>query len=182
MISVRIGSPGALARGRGRRERGRRAGGSAGSARRDGFADLLGQHEAHVLAHDVELRDVLDAARAEELDELGDEVLRRARARGDADHAPALEPLLVHFAGVVDQVRVGAAVARDLDQAHRVGRVARADHEHQVAARGHLLDGRLAVGGRVADVVGARTDDLREALAQARDDRASFRRRRASSA
>ncbi len=38
----------------------------------------------------------------------------------------------------------------------------------------HLLDGRLAVGGRVADVVGAGTDDAREALAQAREDRARF--------
>ena len=85
------------------------------------------------------------------------------------------------FAGVVDQVGLGAAVARDLDEAHRVGGVARADHEHQVAERGHLLDGRLAVGGGVADVIRARADDRREALAQARDDRRSFRRRRASS-
>ena len=84
------------------------------------------------------------------------EVLGRARARGDAHHAPALQPLLLHLARVVDQVRLGAAVARDLDQPHRVGGVARADHEHQVAAAGHLLDGRLAVGGGVADVVGAR--------------------------
>jgi hypothetical protein len=38
--------------------------------------------------------------------------------------------------------------------------------------RGHLLDGRLAVGGGVADVVGAGTDDAREALAQTVDDRA----------
>src|SRR4029077_15665932 len=52
--------------------------------------------------------------------------------------------------------------------------VGRADHEHQIAAVGHLLDGRLAVGGGVADVIGARTDDLRKALAQARQDRAGF--------
>ncbi len=38
----------------------------------------------------------------------------------------------------------------------------------------HLLDGGLAVGGGVADVVGARAGDAREALAQARDDRARF--------
>ncbi len=38
--------------------------------------------------------------------------------------------------------------------------------------RRHLLDGRLAVRRGVADVVGAGTDDAREALAQAVDDRA----------
>jgi hypothetical protein len=46
------------------------------------------------------------------------------------------------------------------------------DDEHEVAVRGHLLDRRLAIGGGVADVVGAGTDDRREALAQAVDDRA----------
>ncbi len=52
-----------------------RSGGRSGHAvrawrRRDCFADLLGEHEADVLADDVELGDVLHAARAEELDEL----------------------------------------------------------------------------------------------------------------
>ena len=51
-----------------------------------------------------------------------DEVLGRAGAGGDADDAPAVEPLLAHLARVVDQVRVGAAVARDLDEAHRSSR------------------------------------------------------------
>ena len=69
------------------------------------------------------------------LDQVLHEVLGRAGARGDADDARALQPLLADLAGVVDQVRLGAAVARDLDQAHRVGGVARADHEQQVAAR-----------------------------------------------
>ena len=73
---------------------------------------------------------------------------------------------------VVDEVRVGAAVARDLDEPLGVGRVLRADHEHEIALRGHLLDGRLAVRRGVTDVVGARARDLREALAQAVDDRA----------
>ena len=94
--------------------------------------------------------------------------------------APASHSSRISLGGV-DQVRLGAAVARDLDQAHGVRRVARADHEQQVAAVGHLLDGRLAVGRGVADVVGARTDDLREALAQPRRGSRSFRRRRASS-
>ena len=110
------------------------------------------------------------------------EVLGRAGAGGDAHDALVRQPLLAHLARVVDQVRVGAAVARDLDQPHRVRRVARADHEHQIAAAGHLLDGRLAVGGGVADVVGAGTDDRREALASAARGSSSFHRPRASSA
>ena len=63
-------------------------------------------------------------------------------------------------------------LARDLDEAVGVRRVARADDEHEVAVRRHLLDGRLAVRRGVADVVGARPGDAREALAQAVDDRA----------
>ena len=57
-------------------------------------------------------------------DEALHELLGRAGAGGDADDALALEPLLAHLALVVDQVRVGAVVARDLDEAVRVRRVA----------------------------------------------------------
>ena len=42
----------------------------------------------------------------------------------DADHARALEPLVADLALVVDQVRVGAVVARDVDEPLRVRRVA----------------------------------------------------------
>ena len=76
------------------------------------------------------------------------------------------------LAGVVDEVRLGAVVAGDLDEALRVRRVLRADDEHEIALRGHLLHGRLAVRRGVADVVGAGPGDLREALAQPGDDRA----------
>ena len=65
-------------------------------------------------------------------------------------------------------------LARDLDQAVGVGRVPRADHEHEVALARQLLDRRLAVRRRVTDVVGAGTDDRREALAQPVDDRAGL--------
>ncbi len=65
-------------------------------------------------------------------------------------------------------------LARDLDQPVRVGRVARADHEHEIALRRELLDGRLAVGRRVTDVVGPGADDRGEALAQPVDDRAGL--------
>ena len=100
------------------------------------------------------------------------ELLGRAGAGRDPHDPLALQPLLADLGLVVDQVRVGAVLARDLDQAVGVRRVARADHEHEVALARQLLDGRLAVGGGVTDVVGARSDDRREALAQAVDDRA----------
>ena len=77
----------------------------------------------------------------------------------------------LHLGLVVDQVRRGAAVARDVDEAVGVRRVLRADHQHEVALLGHLLDGELAVGRRVADVVGARPGDRGEPLAQPADDR-----------
>src|SRR6059058_4848189 len=99
------------------------SGGRGRSARggRGGLADRLWQHEADVLADHVELGDVAHAAGAEEVNELLDEVLRRARPRGDADHAPAFQPLLAYLVGPVDQMRLCAAVARDLDEAQRVG-------------------------------------------------------------
>ena len=59
------------------------------------FADALGQHEAHVLADDLELRHVLHAAVGEERDEPLDELLGRARAGRDADDALAVEPRLL---------------------------------------------------------------------------------------
>ena len=61
-------------------------------------------------------------------------------------------------------------LAGDLDQPVGVRRVGRADHQHELALAGELLDGDLAVGGRVTDVVGLRGDDVGEALAQAGDD------------
>ena len=114
----------------------------------------------------------LGAARAEELDEPLHELLGGAGAGGDPDDPLAVEPLLADLELVVDQVGVGAVLAGDLDQPVGVRRVPRADHQHQLALTGELLDGRLAVGRRVTDVVGARTDDRREPLAQPVDDRA----------
>ena len=61
-------------------------------------------------------------------------------------------------------------LARDLDQPVGVRGVPRADHQHEVAARGELLDGVLAVLRRVTDVVGAGPDHVREPLAQLADD------------
>ncbi len=101
----------------------------------------------------AQLGDVLGAALAEELDQALDQLLGGAGAGGDADRLHALQPLLVDLGVVVDQVRGGAVFARDLDQAVGVGGVGRADHQDQVALAGQLLDGDLAVGGRVTDVV-----------------------------
>ncbi len=64
----------------------------------------------------------------------------------------------------------GAVLAGDLDQAVGVRGVGRADHQHQVAFPGELLDRDLAVGGRVTDVVALRADDRGEAGAQPGDD------------
>ena len=134
---------------------------------------VLGSMKRTSSRSDLELRDVLGAAVAEEVDQALHELLGRAGAGGDADDAGALQPLLLHLRLVVDQVRVGAVVARDVDEP-----VASSTSccEPMTSTRshslGHLLDGRLAVGRRVADVVGARTGDAREALAQAGDDRA----------
>ena len=67
---------------------------------------------------------------------------------------------LVDLALVVDQVRGHAGGACDVDQAVRVRRVPRADHEQDVDVREEVLHRPLAVGGRVADVLFLRPDDL----------------------
>ena len=63
-----------------------------------------------------------------------------------------------------------AEVARHVDEALRVRRVRRADHEHEVDLARERLDRRLAVGRGVADVVLGRPDDGREARLQRGDD------------
>ena len=104
------------------------------------------------------------------LDQALDQLLGGAGAGGDADRLDSLEPLLLDLGVVVDQVGGGAVLAGDLDQAVGVRGVGRADHEHQVALAGELLDRDLAVGGRVTDVVGLGADDRRELGAQGGDD------------
>ncbi len=113
----------------------------------------------------LKLLHVLGATLAEEVHEPHDEIFRSAGAGGDADDARALEPLLLDLRLVVDQVRGGTALAGDLDETVRVGGVAAADHQHEVALLRELLDRGLAVGGGVTDVVGARAHDRGELLA-----------------
>ena len=88
--------------------------------------------------------------------------------RRPSSHSSCTSPALSIRCASVPQSRATSTSRFEFDELRR------ADHEHQVAFGGHLLDGRLAVGRGVADVVGARTDDLREALAQAREDRRRF--------
>ena len=55
-------------------------------------------------------------------------------------------------------------------QAHGVGGVGGADHQHELRLARDHLHGVLPVGGGVADVVLARLGQLREAAAQRGDD------------
>ena len=71
---------------------------------------------------------------------------------------------------VVDQVRLDAGRARDLDEPLRVRAVLRPDHEQQVDLGGELLDGGLPVRRRVADVLAARRTHSGEAPFQDRHD------------
>src|SRR3954468_14323336 len=85
--------------------------------RGEGLADGLGEHEAHGLPADLELLDVLGPAGAEELDEALERLLGGAGAGADAHDARAVQPLVLDLALVVDEVRGGAVLAGDLDQA-----------------------------------------------------------------
>src|SRR5947209_20591789 len=125
------------------------------SGRRRGLADRLGQHEAHVLLDHLELAHVCHAPASEVVDQPLHELLRCAGAGGDADHALANNPFLADLELVVDQVGVSTVLARHLDQAVGVRRVARANYQDHFALPRELLDGRLAVGSGVADVIGA---------------------------
>ena len=123
-------------------------------ARRQLDADLLRQHEADVLVDRAQLGDVLGAAGAEELDELGDELLGSAGAGGDADGLDALEPLLAHLEAL--SIRCEAAPSS------RATSTSRFEFDELVEpitrtrshSRASCLTGDLAVGGRVTDVVG----------------------------
>ena len=116
----------------------------------------------------------VDSAGAEPVADAGDELLGRRRPGGDPDGRRTLEPGLVDLRLVVDQVRRSARGSCGLDEAVRVGRVARADHEEMVDLRKHLLHRPLPVGGRVADVLLAWRPDVRETPAERGDDLAGL--------
>ena len=79
------------------------------------------------------------AAVAEELDELGDELLGGAGAGRDPDRVDALEPCLLDLAGVVDQVGGGAELAGHVDEPVGVGGVLRADTRTRSHSRASCL-------------------------------------------
>src|SRR3954465_4982630 len=104
-----------------------------------------------------------------------DEIPTTRRPPTPAPPAPAAaQPRPLGLGDVVEEVRVGPELARDLHEPVGVRRVLGADHQHEVALVGHLLDRRLTVGRGVADVVGARPGDRGELLAQPVDDRAGL--------
>ena len=97
-----------------------------------------------------------------------DETFGRRGAGGDPDGASARR---AHDRSISVSSSTRWAVrppGGDLDQTVGVGRVRRADDEHQVALGGDGAHRLLAVLRGVADVVGARADDRGEALARAR--------------
>ena len=101
------------------------------------------------------------AARAEELDQPLDQLLGGARAGGDADHALALEPLLLHLASRCRSGSESAPWSRATSTSRfEFDELLRADHQHQVALARHLAHGHLAVGGGVTDVVGFGPGDV----------------------
>ena len=133
-------------------------------------AQLHGRREHDVLLRHLHVLDRLGAARAQERDHPLDQVLRRGGAGREADrpasrsHVGSISPSSsIRCAG-------DARRPRHLDQPVGVRRVGRADHQHDVGARGDGLHRLLAVLGRVADVVGRRALQRGEPPAQDVDD------------
>ncbi len=95
-----------------------------------------------------------------------DSTPRRSRRRSETSGEPVGIDLCVRRR----RARPGSLALGDLDEPVGVRRVARADDEHELAARGQRPDRVLAVLGRVADVIRAGPGERREALAQTGDD------------
>ena len=73
------------------------------------------------------------------------------------------EPVPIDVGCALDQARRDAHPLGDLGEAQRIAAVGRADHQHPLALRRDRLDRRLAIRGRVANVLAARRADRREA-------------------
>ena len=107
----------------------------------------------------------------ERVDHLADEHLRRRGSGGQADGRGLAEPLPVDVGGALDQSRGNAHPLGDLGEPKRIAAVGRADDQHPLAFGGDRLDRRLAVRGRVANVLAARRANRREARLERLDDR-----------
>src|SRR5207248_8229172 len=100
-----------------------------------------------------ELTDVAHTARPEPVADTSHEPFRRGGAGGHADDVGAGDPALVDLRRVVDEVSVLSRRASDLDEPHRVGRVAGADDEQHVDLVEQLLHRALPVRRRITDVL-----------------------------
>ena len=131
-------------------------------------AQVAGQREGRRFGFGAGHLDGGESAFLQPFDDLAHEDLGHGRAGGEAHGAGSLEPGFLELVGLVDSVGgAGPGLERDLDEAHGVRGVRRADDDHDVHLGRDVLDGALAVLGGVADVVRRRVDELREALAQA---------------
>ena len=131
-------------------------------------AQVAGQREGRRLGFGAGHLDGGKSVLLQPFDDLAHEDLGHGRAGGQAHGAGSLEPCLFELVGLVDAVGgAGPGLERDLNEAHGVRGVRRADDDHDVHLGRDVLDGALAVLGGVADVVRRRVDELREALAQA---------------
>ena len=129
----------------------------------------------------LDLLHVAEAVPGELVQYRGHQFLGHRGPAGHSDRGHAVQPALVDFPGVVDQVGGRGTVALGhLDQPDRVRGVRRAHHDHQVGLAGDDLDRGLPVLRGVADVVARRVEQGREALTQRVDglDRLVHRQRR----
>src|SRR5262249_30249120 len=85
--------------------------------------------------------------------------LRRRRPGRHADRLDPIEPLLLKFGDVVDQITGHAHVGPDLAQTTRIRAVHRPDHEQEIDLAAQIAHGTLPVLGRVADVSHVKADD-----------------------
>src|SRR5882762_7478296 len=125
-------------------------------------AQLARQGEEHSLFTAADLARRLRAPAAELLEHLLHQQLRRRGSGGHADSALAGEPFGAQVRRPVDQIAGYAGTLGKLAQAVGVGTGARTHYQQHVAALEKLLDGILAVLGRVADVLAARAGESRE--------------------
>ena len=126
-VRITVGAAAASGRqceeGTARRARESRA--STALARRELVADVLGEHETDVLVDRAELGDVVGPRSRKKPTSCSTSSSGALAPEVIPTRLDALEPLLAHLEGVVDQVRVGAVLAGDLHQAVGVRRVRR---------------------------------------------------------
>src|SRR5919198_996586 len=97
------------------------------------------QAEEHVLPRDLDFLAFAEPELGQTVDHAVDEEVGRRCTRGQAYGLVALEPRLFEVALVVDQVGLGAARVRHLDEAVRVRARARTDDEHEGSLLADLL-------------------------------------------